>query len=180
MKSATSFLVMVVLVSAIVFCLLSSSIVIVRAATANPTKGDHTRSMISTIIPISTTSHSKNNKPTHIIMLLQVKTYFNKAIQALSQHSDKQTVLLYLKAANSKLTSAYTASGSSTHNNARSTDISSIQSIKMSVMNAITALQSHNNMISLQGLLYFKSANSKLSSVLSMYSPTVVTSTINS
>jgi hypothetical protein len=109
--------------------------------------------------------------------LLQAKTYLNKAIEALLQHYDKQTVILYLKAANSKLASAtHIASGGNSisrgHNNGKHVDNNkntipySIHSVKTSTKNAIRALQNHNNMIALQGLLHLKSADSKVSSIL--------------
>jgi ribosomal protein S20 len=132
------------------------------------------------------TTHNQNIKPIdNTMLLLQVKTHFNKAIEALLQHNDKQTAILHLKAANSKLTSATRIASSSIsgghsgdkhvgNNNTRS----SIQSVKTSTKNAIQALQSNNNMIALQGLLHMKSADSKLSSILSTSSPIVVSITI--
>ena len=174
MKSVTSFFMMIVLVSGIVFCL-SSSIVVITAATAT---AKTTKSVSGVSVKRSTTptsiSHNKNIKPTNddTALLLQAKTYLNKATQILLQHGDKQTAILHLKAANNKLTSTHIASVSSGHSNEKSIDISFFQSVKTSTKNAIQALQSHNNMIALQAILYLKTANSKLSSILSTFSPT--------
>ena len=160
MKSAVSFLLML-LVSGIIFCILSSStMTIVMTADAIRSRGGgEDNKAKDTRVAIS---HSSNVKP--IDTLSKVKTNLEKAIHAITQ-GDKQNAVLQLKSANSQLASINTAAG---HGNVRSanTNTPSIQSVKISTTNAIQALQSHNIKVVSLGILHLKSAHSKLLSIL--------------
>jgi ribosomal protein S20 len=160
MKSA-SFLLML-LVSGIIFCILSSStMTIVMTADAIRSGGEDNKAK-NTIVAVS---HSSNVKPIDTTSTLsKVKTNLEKAIHAITQ-GDKQNAVLQLKSANSQLASIHTAAG---HGNVRgaNTNAPSIQSVKISTTNAIQALQSHNIKVVSLGILHLKSAHSKLSSIL--------------
>jgi ribosomal protein S20 len=162
MKSATSFLLML-LVSGIIFCILSSStMTIVMTADAIRSRGGEDNKAKDTRLAIS---HSSNVKPIDTTSTLsKVKTNLEKAIHAITQ-GDKQNAVLQLKSANSQLASINTAAG---HGNVRSanTNTPSIQSVKISTTNAIQALQSHNIKVVSLGILHLKSAHSKLLSIL--------------
>ena len=164
MKSAVSFLLML-LVSGIIFCILSSStMTIVMTADAIRSRGGgEDNKAKDTRLAIS---HSSNVKPIDTTSTLsKVKTNLEKAIHAITQ-GDKQNAVLQLKSANSQLASINTAAG---HGNVRSanTNTPSIQSVKISTTNAIQALQSHNIKVVSLGILHLKSAHSKLLSILS-------------
>jgi len=154
-KSDVSFL-LILLIPGIMFCILCSTIVVI-AAEENTRRSD---ANISKTIP-ATVSHVRTVKP---VVLLQVKTNLEKSIQAIKQ-GDKQGALSHLTIANSQLSSINTLGGGGDRNT-RSADASSIQSVKISTKNAIHALQSNDIKISTQGILYLKSAHSKLSAIL--------------
>jgi ribosomal protein S20 len=165
MKSAASFLLML-LVSGIIFCILSSStMTIVMTADAIRSRGGEDNKAKDTRVAIS---HSSNVKPIDTTTTLsKVKTNLEKAIHAITQ-GDKQNAVLQLKSANSQLASINTAAAG--HGNVRSantnTNTPSIQSVKISTTNAIQALQSHNIKVVSLGILHLKSAHSKLLSIL--------------
>src|SRR5689334_16011250 len=94
-KSAASFLLML-LVSGIIFCILSSStMTIVMTADAIRSRGGEDNKAMDTRVAIS---HSSNVKP--IDTLSKVKTNLEKAIHAITQ-GDKQNAVLQLKSVNS-------------------------------------------------------------------------------
>ena len=164
MKSAASFLLML-LVSGIIFCILSSSTIVVTADAIRSRGGEDNKAK-DTRVAIS---HSSNVKPIDTTSTLsKVKTNLEKAIHAITQ-GDKQNAVLQLKSANSQLASINTAVAAG-HGNVRSvntnTNTPSIQSVKISTTNAIQALQSHNIKVVSLGLLHLKSAHSKLLSIL--------------
>ena len=162
MKSATSFLLML-LVSGIIFCILSSSTIVITADAIRSRGGGEDNKAKDTRLAIS---HSSNVKPIDTTSTLsKVKTNLEKAIHAITQ-GDKQNAVLQLKSANSQLASINTAAAG--HGNVRSanTNTPSIQSVKISTTNAIQALQSHNIKVVSLGILHLKSAHSKLLSIL--------------
>ena len=163
MKSAASFLQML-LVSGIIFCILSSSTSVITAdAIRSRGGGGEDNKAKDTRVAVS---HSSNVKPIDTTSTLsKVKTNLEKAIHAITQ-GDKQNAVLQLKSANSQLASINTAAAG--HGNVRSanTNTPSIQSVKISTTNAIQALQSHNIKVVSLGILHLKSAHSKLLSIL--------------
>ena len=166
MKSAASFLLML-LVSGIIFCILSSStMTIVMTADAIRSRGGEDNKAKDTRVAIS---HSSNVKPIDTTSTLsKVKTNLEKAIHAITQ-GDKQNAVLQLKSANSQLASINTAAthgGINVKSANTNTNTPSIQSVKISTTNAIQALQSHNIKVVSLGILHLKSAHSKLLSIL--------------
>src|ERR1044072_4812520 len=155
MKSAASFLQML-LVSGIIFCILSSStMTIVMTADAIRSRGGEDNKAKDTRVAIS---HSSNVKPIDTTSTLsKVKTNLEKAIHAITQ-GDKQNAVLQLKSANSQLASINTAAAGHGDINVKSakTNTPSIQSVKISTTNAIQALQSHNIKVVSLGILHLK------------------------
>jgi hypothetical protein len=165
MKSAASFLLML-LVSGIIFYILSSStMTIVMTADAIRSGGEDNEAKNTRVA----VSHSSNVKPIDTTSTLsQVKTNLEKAIHAIMQ-GDKQNAVLQLKSANSQLASIHTIArhgGTNARSAATDTNTSSIKSVKISTTNAINALQSHNIKVVPIGILHLKSAHSKLLSIL--------------
>lgn len=154
-RSYVSFLLML-LIPGIMFFVFSSTIVI---ATEEDTRSGGEGNTAKTIP--ATVSHVRTVKP---LVLFQAKTNLEKAIHAIKQ-GDRQGALSHLTSANSQLASINTVGGGG-DSNARSVDTSSIQSVKISTKNAIQPLQSNNVKVTTQGILYLKSAHSKLSSIL--------------
>ena len=166
MKSAASFLLML-LVSGIIFCILSSStMTIVMTADAIRSRGGgEDNKAKDTRLAIS---HSSNVKPIDTTSTLsKVKTNLEKAIHAITQ-GDKQNAVLQLKSANSQLASIHTAAAGHGGINVKSvkTNTPSVQSVKISTTNAIQALQSRDIKVVSLGILHLKSAHSKLLSIL--------------
>jgi ribosomal protein S20 len=162
MKSAASFLLML-LVSGIMFCILSSSTIVVTADAIRSGGGEDNKAKNTRVA----VSHSSNVKPIDTTSTLsKVKTNLEKAIHAITQ-GDKQNAVLQLKSANSQLASIHTAAGHGIVRSANTnTNAPSIQSVKISTTNAIQALQSHNIKVVSLGILHLKSAHSKLLSIL--------------